>query len=119
MLPLLLLLACSEAPDPCATMCVQAEALYGTCLEQWGVGWEAAGYADGDDFLASCETWAWEMELLEEAAVKRGELEQTGAVDATCNERAEAFAAAQADTAGPDCAAYTDIAWDQAPWDGP
>lgn len=115
---LLALLACADAPDPCARMCARAEALYGACLESWGLGWEAAGYADADDFLGRCETWAWEMRLLEEDAVRRGELEEAGAVDAACQERADRFEQAAADPADLDCEAYTGEAWDQVPWAG-
>lgn len=119
---LLLLLACATRPDPCAAMCARAEELYGACLADWGLGWEAAGYEDGADFVDRCETWAWEMRILERAAVRRGELDGTGAVDATCTQREAALSAAidAADTGAPrDCAAYTDIAWDEVPWQAP
>lgn len=102
----LLLAGCvdDQGPDPCAAMCVAAEQLYGGCLESWSVDWSAAGYQDGDDFLDACDTWAWEMRLLEEAA---GE---SGTVDATCEAREASF------IEGP-CEAFTETSWNDYPWD--
>lgn len=107
---LLLLLACAvEAPPACDAMCSSAAELYGGCLEDWGVGWEAAGYADEDDFLNSCSTWAWEMQVLEEDAVERGEA-AGGEVAATCRERTALLEAEDAT-----CKTYTELEW-EAPW---
>ena len=93
-----------EGPDPCADMCVAAEQLYGGCLTDWGLDWTAAGYEDGDDFLDACDTWAWELRLLEEAA---GE---SGTVDDACVEREALF------IEGP-CEAFTDTPWSDFPWE--
>lgn len=108
----LLLLACeAEAPDACERMCVSAEALYGGCLEDWGAGWDAAGFQDHRDFLDACETWGWEMRLLEADAVKRGELEQEGAVDRLCSLRYQQLSDPEAV-----CADYTGMDWNAVPW---
>lgn len=114
-----LLLACARAPDPCTDMCGSAATLYGGCLESWGLGWSAAGYADQADFLDRCQTWAWEERLLEARAVRQGQAGAEGSVDATCTERDAAFTAAAADPEALQCAVYTDIAWDEAPWETP
>lgn len=103
---LLALLGCAE-PDPpavCAQMCDAAEALYGACLTDWGADWSTAGYDDAEDFRTSCETWGWEMALLEQDADKDGWLE------ATCTTRRDAMAADDAP-----CSAYTDIDWGASP----
>lgn len=111
--PLLLALAAcgDDAPDPCDRMCAAAASLYGGCLEEWGAGWEAAGYEDDRDFLGSCETWAWELRLLEEDAVKTGEIARDGQVDAVCRERAAALSAEDAA-----CEAFTGLDWHTPPW---
>lgn len=116
MRPLLLLALTGCAPDPappaCVQMCAEAAVLYGGCLEEWGAGWEAAGYADQQDFLGACETWAWQMGLLEEDAVQAGEAGAAGATLRACRTRATAFA----DPAAT-CETYTGIDWNTPPWD--
>ena len=101
----------SPDPDPCAEMCGVAADLYGGCLADWGADWTAAGYTDEADFLNACETWAWELRLLEADAVDQGVIDQPGQVDATCEERRDAFAADDAT-----CATYTGTDWNHAPW---
>lgn len=114
--PLLLtvLAACAsdEAPPACVEMCTAAAGLYGGCLSDWGAGWEAAGYTDEDDFLGACETWAWEMSLLEADAVARGDGGAAGALVQTCRARRDAFSAPDAT-----CEAYTSIDWNARPWE--
>ncbi len=98
-------------PDPCAEMCEAAAVLYGGCLRDWGAGWEAAGYDDEADFLDACNTWAWELRLLEEDAVERGVIEETGQIDGICLARRDAFTAEDAT-----CSTYTSIDWNDVPW---
>ena len=62
--PLLLLLACDRPPTACHRMCAEAAAGLEPCLEEDGLGWEAMGYQDADDFQDACETWAWEQEAM-------------------------------------------------------
>ncbi|GDX80038.1 hypothetical protein LBMAG42_18490 [Deltaproteobacteria bacterium] len=100
------LLGCATAPDPCVAMCEAAADLYGGCLSTWGADWEAAAYADEDDFLDACATWSWEQRQLE---VEAG---QEGATDAVCEERAALFAAEEAT-----CDDYTTIDWNTPTWD--
>lgn len=113
---LLQLLGCAAEPDPCLAMCDAAAGLYGSCLADWGVGWEAAGYVDEDDFLDGCETWAWELRILEAEAVRRDELDQAGAVDGLCEQREVALTEAAADPDDLECSAYTEIDWNEPPW---
>ena len=80
-LALLLLAACSPAPDPCNPMCTAAAQRYGTCLEAWGTDWQAAGYQDEADFLDACDTWVWVSRELEADAGTEGR------VDAECREK--------------------------------
>lgn len=94
-------------------MCAAAAALYGRCLDEAGADWAQAGFDDADAFTDSCETWAWEMRLLEADAVDRGHPEAQGAVDAACADRHAAMRAADAA-----CAAYTGIDWSEPPWEG-
>lgn len=107
----LALAACADAADPCAPMCDAAAALYGACLDDAGLGWDAVGYADEAAYLDACATWAWELRVLERDAVKRGELDAPGAVDATCEAREVALTAPDAD-----CATYDAMDWSTAPW---
>jgi len=100
-----------EAPAACTEMCQAATSLYGECLAEDGVDWTAAGYADGDDHQDRCETWAWEMAVLEDDAVARGDAEAEGATARVCAERRDILSA---DTAV--CADYTDTDWNAPPW---
>ncbi len=95
------------APDPCEAMCEAAVGPRWDCLARSGLDWEAAGYADAEDFEAACRTWAWEMRLLEEDAGLEGE------VDAACALRAEALAAP-----GADCDTWSRWDWNALPWEG-
>ena len=107
---LLFLVACAgPEPDPCEPMCEEAAALYGGCLEEWGLQWSDAGYEDQAHYLESCSTWAWELRELEAAAVERGELSRSGRVDAVCVEREELFASGS-------CEDYTAINWSEPLW---
>ena len=108
---LLSLLACDEAPDPCEDMCAQAAAVQCGCLDEWGADWSDIGYSSQEDFFGSCETWAWQMRLLEEDAVDRGLLQQPGAVDQTCEQRAAVLQEARG------CKDWTAIDWRETPWD--
>ncbi|MEC7947359.1 MAG: hypothetical protein VX265_07295 [Myxococcota bacterium] len=100
------------APPACVAMCEAAAALYGDCLTDWGADWSAAGYADEEDFLGACETWGWEMSLLEADAVDRGTEAARGSVARTCRSRRAAFADPDAS-----CDAYTGTDWNARPWD--
>lgn len=116
-LPLLIALsACAPdaAPPACVQMCAAAADLYGGCLDEWGAGWPDAGYADRADFLGACETWGWEMALLERDAVQGGDTAAEGTLARTCVDRRSAF---QADTAT--CETYTGIDWQAPPWSSP
>ena len=104
--------AAPAEPDPCAEMCAAAAELYGACLEDWGVGWEGAGYEDREDFVDACHTWAGELRLLVVDAVDRGVAEEVGAVDAVCQDRDAAMRAPDAT-----CEAYTGVDWNQVPWE--
>lgn len=110
---LLALAGCDEpeAPASCARMCAAASTLYGGCLTDWGVDWDAAGFDDEDAFLNSCSTWGWQMSLLQDAALEDGTLDDPGWLEATCTEREVAMSAEDAS-----CSAYTDIEWNNAPW---
>lgn len=100
-----------EMPATCETMCLSAAALYGGCLTDWGVDWAAAGFADEAAFLNSCETWGWQMSLLQDAALAEGTHEDAGWLAATCEEREAAMSAEDAA-----CSVYTGIEWNDAPW---
>ena len=102
---LLLLVGCgTPLPPACVEMCAAAASLYGGCLEDWGGDWTMAGYADQEEFVDACQTWAWEMQQLE---AHHGD---EGWTEGTCAERAPTFA-------GGDCASFTGTDWNQMPWD--
>lgn len=76
------LLACNAPPAVCESMCAAAAVVQADCLAQDGLGWEAAGYADEESFLGSCDTWVWEqLQLQRDAGYGRSELE------AICDDR--------------------------------
>lgn len=95
---LLFFLACQTVPAECELMCKSAADTYGACLDGWGLDWEAAGYADKEDYLESCRTWAWEQgQLLTEAG-------QRGGLASGCATR-------EADIEAATCEEYADINW--------
>jgi len=104
-----LALGCGD-PDPCTPMCAAATDLYGRCLDDWGVGWSAAGYDNAGDFRDACETWAWEMQHLEREARRRDPAVK-GQVDATCRTRRDRFSDPDAT-----CEDFTEIDWSRSPW---
>ena len=83
--------ACSTTPESCEELCLAAEELTANCLEGWELDWNAAGYANAQDFQNSCSTWAWEQEQLIEAAQKRGE--KTADLASVCEERSKILSA--------------------------
>ena len=109
---LVLLLGCSsDVPQVCDTMCQAATDLYGGCLADWGVDWTAIGHADEQAFLASCETWGFEMALLQADAIQRDELSDNDALEDACTQREAAMTADDAT-----CSTYSDIDWNNVPW---
>lgn len=107
-----LLMACTpQVPPVCVDMCAAATELYGGCLDDWGVGWSDAGYDDQAAFRDSCETWAWEVAVLEQDAVKQGTIDQAGSLEPECQARLDVLTAPDAT-----CSAYTEMAWDELPW---
>lgn len=106
----LLLLACGRDPDPCVEMCAAAAPLQAACLEAGGLEWASTTYEDEQDYVERCETWAWELRLLERDAGERG------AVDRVCDEREAALAAALEDPEAPDCDVLAGIDWGEMPW---
>jgi hypothetical protein len=107
---LLILMGCSTA-DPCAKMCSSATRVYGACLETWDASWTAAGYADARDYFHACETWAWELRLLEREAKRDGEIDALGQVEAVCELREAALMEPNSQ-----CDTWSDIDWETLPW---
>ena len=109
---LLLLLwpACADQ-DPCPQMCSDATGVYGGCLSSWGADWQDAGFLDARAYFHSCETWVWEMRLLEREARARGKVDQLGHVDAFCVDISE-----QLTHSGATCDDWTAIDWETQPW---
>lgn len=106
-------LACgpSAVPAACDEMCAAAVVLYGDCLTAWGADWPAAGYEDAARYQNACDTWAWEMALLQDHAVEEGRQGAEGWLADTCQERADRLSAEEAT-----CDDYTTIDWGEAPW---
>ena len=82
-----LLIGCTKSVSSCDDMCREAKALTASCLLEWDLDWDAAGYEDADAFENSCETWIWEQEQLIEAAQKRGDAVKS--LEETCSNRAQ------------------------------
>ena len=110
MMVLLLFTACNTA-DPCAAMCSAASRVYGGCLSHWGAEWRDAGFEDARDYFHSCETWAWEMRLLERSALKRGAVDEGGHVDAQCVDLEQRLLSDEMS-----CAEWSAIEWEAPPW---
>ena len=110
LLGLLGLLSCAQDPDPCDDMCAVAASVQCSCLDEWEADWTDIGYRDQAGFFGSCQTWAWEMRLLEEDALSRGEVEALGAVDRSCESRTSVLEDAQG------CDDWTAIDWSTTPW---
>ena len=92
-----LAVGCNEVPEisnACRSMCKDATRLYGSCLEEWGVEWPEAGFADEAAHQESCEVWSWES----------SELEGTGKVNDLCDERRALLHTGE-------CSDYTSIDW--------
>jgi hypothetical protein len=113
MLVLLALLACASdpQPDPCEDMCAVAAAVQCGCIDSWGADWPDVGFEDQQDYFQACQTWAWEMRLLEDDAVDRGALDAPGAVDSLCRDRAQTL-----EKGDLGCAQFSALDWDEVPW---
>jgi hypothetical protein len=109
---LLALLSCVEAPEPCVDMCAEAAAVQCGCLESWGSDWSDIGMESQQDFYARCQTWAWEMALLEKDARSRGVLEDAGVLEDVCEERTEALQDPELS-----CEEWSAMDWSVTPWD--
>jgi hypothetical protein len=111
---LLALVACAEeeVPAVCKKMCLSAASVYDECLTDWDVEWSATGYDDQQAFIHSCETWAWEMEKLENDAVDNELINEKGWLKSTCIERDAILSKDESA-----CSDYTDIDWNNTPWD--
>jgi len=98
------LVGCSPGADPCVPMCAQAAEVYGECLEgEWDTDWAAAGYDDAADFASGCETYTWELRLLDEDAGGDGT-----SVDAMCRDRDRVLDSLS-------CDEWTELTWDDTP----
>ena len=105
-----LLISCGVKAEPsCLELCEQTATAYDSCLQQQDLDWQATDYSGRDDFIGRCETWAWELSMLERDALKRGEIEQPQ-VDGACQERNVVMAESEP------CDAVT-TAWSAVPWD--
>jgi hypothetical protein len=58
--------ACSSSP--CEGLCADAFAMQKLCVEERGLSLEEVGYESESDFKNACETWIWELELLDETS---------------------------------------------------
>ena len=108
------LLGCVTATTPpaCDDLCALAAARQETCLEDGGLDWSAMGYTDASDFDASCQTWLWELSLLEADATKQGDASAAGALRGTC---IDWMAMLQDDRST--CAEVMELDWNTLPWD--
>ena len=104
MLLLLAFFACDPAPEPCLAMCERVVAQECGCLAQWDAQWSELGYSDQEDYFEACETWVWQMRLLEEDA-------GSDALDGHCQDWTETL------DAGPmECGQWAESDWSDIPW---
>lgn len=97
--------ACDGAEDACAPFCRAASDAQAACLAASDLDWEALGYADQDDWLESCQTWAWEQrQLARDAGVS------AGAVDAACQAQEGAME-------GGGCSEIQSFDWNDPVWE--
>jgi hypothetical protein len=80
---ILLLFGCG-VPEACDAMCARAADGEAACLEERQLTWTSAGYADRDDFVAHCGTWAWEEVRLSGSAAAEICAERRDSLDGTC-----------------------------------
>ena len=106
LLLLLGLLACQAGPDPCVPFCEAAADAEAACLSASDLDWSALGYADREDWLDSCQTWAWEQRALARDADARAE-----DVDAACQAQESAM-----EEGG--CAMIQSFDWNDPIWEG-
>ena len=68
--PLLLLLACAGADDPCDSLCGVALESYVSCQDEWNLAWgdPESRWSSADDHANWCTTWADERRLLARTA---------------------------------------------------
>ncbi len=92
-------------------MCSAATRVYGGCLTHWGAEWADAGFVDEKDYFHSCETWAWEMRMLEKDAKRKGHIDSTGHVDDACLDSEDALLSDDMR-----CADWSAIDWGVVPW---
>jgi len=67
---------CGAPPAACEALCDHSTQLYGACLDEWGLDWVDAGYADAAAYTNSCDTWVFEEQRLDRDAGE-GDLEAT------------------------------------------
>ena len=104
------LLSCSDQPQPCAGFCQASSKLYDQCLRDGGASWEDSQWNSQEGYLHSCQTWQWEMLLLEEDALNRDELSEPFLQD-YCQEKEQLFLAEEAT-----CTDFSDLNWSSPPW---
>ena len=107
---LFVLMSCGRE-DPCAAMCSAATRVFGGCLATWEAEWSDAGFSDERDHFHSCETWVWEMRLLENNAKKQGQIKNLGHVDGHCVDMETSLLSADMT-----CTAWSAIDWEEYPW---
>ncbi len=110
MLSWLLFLSCTT-PDACNGMCQAAADVQEVCLSEWEAQWEDLGYADKSDYLNSCDTWAWEMHLLEKDAQQNGLFNPSSSVHEVCLERHDGL-----ESEALTCESWLSIDWNETPW---
>ena len=75
-----------ETPPVCATTCATLLEAQQSCLDDLELEWTDLGHESPESFAHSCETWSWELAVLERDAVRRGEATKGAAAD-HCAER--------------------------------
>ena len=102
-----------KPPAVCEDMCLAGTLLYGACLEDWGLDWTAAGYADAQAHRDSCEVWAWEQAQFEAHARSQGIQSAEGWLADSCASGLDEFESPEAT-----CSAYSEFPWTETPGEG-
>jgi len=106
-----LLLSSCSTPEICDDMCKVAADMQESCISEWTAQWTDIGYTGKSDYKHACETWAWEMHLLEGDAQKAGNQSASDATEEICLERLEWL-----QSESLDCDAWQSIDWNGTPW---
>ena len=94
----------------CESLCSVASVTMETCLVQDAQDWENTVYVDKWDYQSSCETWAWELQMLAKRLPNSSE--QLDLLGEHCLQ-------SEATLTEATCETFWAFDWDTEPWNLP